>query len=129
MLASWELNCDRQSNFGIFLLPDLRQRRNRENLFSLRGATTAEQNEPHKFPERATDCARSFWGTGHSRATAMAKASELLREQAERCAQLANSATDESSARILRALAEDYWARADRLERRENAGTASLGIR
>ena len=56
----------------------------------------------------------------------MAKASELLREQAERCAQLANSATDESSARILRALAEDYWARADRLERREQKEAAQV---
>ena len=49
----------------------------------------------------------------------MAKASELLREQAEQCAQLANSATDQSLARTLRALAEDYRALADRLERRE----------
>jgi len=49
----------------------------------------------------------------------MAKASELLRGQAERCAQLANLANDQSLARNLRALAEDYWARADRLELRE----------
>jgi len=49
----------------------------------------------------------------------MVRATELLREQAERCAQLANLANDQSLARNLRALAEDYWARADRLELRE----------
>ena len=56
----------------------------------------------------------------------MAKASELLREQAERCAKLANLASDQSLGRNLRALAEDYWARADRLERREQKKAALL---
>ena len=56
----------------------------------------------------------------------MAKASELLREQAELCERLADSATDQSLARTLRALAEDYWVRADRLERRERKKATPL---
>jgi len=59
----------------------------------------------------------------------MARASELLREQAKRCVQLANSATDQSLARNLRAWAEDYWARADRLERREQEKARLLPMR
>ena len=77
----------------------------------------------HRFRERITDCARSLVWLRTQPGEAMANASELLREQAERCAQLANSTTDQSLARIMRAFAEDYWARADRLERRANAAS------
>ena len=57
-------------------------------------------------------------GEAH-RGAPMAKASELLRGQAERCAQLANLANDQSLARNLRAMAENNWARADPLEQWE----------
>jgi hypothetical protein len=47
----------------------------------------------------------------------MTEADEL-REHAERCRRLANSATDRNVARVLMDMAEEYLARAERLERR-----------
>ena len=50
----------------------------------------------------------------------MAEADEL-REHAERCRRLAKTATDRNVARVLMDMAEEYLARAERLERRASA--------
>ena len=47
---------------------------------------------------------------------------EELREHAERCRRLAASATDQNVARILIGLADEYVARAERLERQAVVG-------
>jgi hypothetical protein len=53
-------------------------------------------------------------------ASVMTEADEL-REHAARCGRLANSATDRNVARVLMDLAEEYLAKAERLERGASA--------